>query len=78
MQKLELEERAFLAAVRAFEHIGYGRMQQIVEREWYRFATQDDLCRPSAVKIVNTMIGQLTDEERVRWMSGYRADPIFD
>lgn len=69
-------DAAFLREVRRFSHIGYGRMMQIIEREWFRAALEKG--NPtSGVLIVGGCLGFLTPEEQDEFDAGYRADPLF-
>lgn len=65
-----LEERQFLAFVRAHKEIGYGRMMQIISHEWYRHD-------PSGAALANTCFGLLEGEERRAYEELAKSDPIF-
>lgn len=70
-------DAAFLREVRRFSHIGYGRMMQIIEREWFR-AAQERGDPTSGVLVVDTCLGLMTQADQDDWRSGYRADPLRD
>lgn len=77
LRELAITERDFLTFVRAASHLGYGRMMQIVEREYYRAATEENLCPPSGVLVCDTALGLMTPTKQREFISGYEADGLF-
>lgn len=69
-------ETEFLICVRQLREIGYGRMMQIIEREWYRTARKEGY-PVEGVLVVDSGIGLLPPGKRAAWEAGYRADPLF-
>lgn len=70
------EEQRFLSVVRQLRHIGYGRMMQIIEREWYRDAVAHGEST-SGVLVVCTALGLMSPENLADFVAGYEADPLF-
>jgi hypothetical protein len=52
-------------------------MLQIVQREYYRAAVEDELCPASGVLVVNNCLGQLSIRDQSDWIAGYHSDPLF-
>jgi hypothetical protein len=71
-------EKNFLTLVRNYDLIGYGRMMQIISREWYRWLKEKHPELGGGGTIVgNICLANMTEEDQEMWVSGYRADPLF-
>lgn len=77
MNQLEAMELEFLWAVRRLSDVGYGRMMQIVSREWFRRAVEDGLCPPGGVLVPGICYGLISAKDRADYDAGYNADPQF-
>lgn len=69
-------EQEFLDTVRRLRSIGFGRMIQIISREWYR-TTKEEGFPSSGVTVGNTCLGLMTEGEQAGFEAGYRVDPLF-
>jgi hypothetical protein len=76
LRELAITDHDFLAFVRSASHLGYGRMMQIVEREWYR-AAQERGDPVSGVLVVSGCLGFMSRKERQEFDQAYRSDPLF-
>lgn len=76
MRQLAITDADFLAVVRSASHLGYGRMMQIVEREWYHAAAARG--EPtSGVLVTDTCLGLMSPKKQREFISGYACDPLF-
>lgn len=66
----------FLSYVRSHHDMGYGRMLQIIEREWYRVARARGESG-DGVLVVTQCLGLLPLNEQEEWVAGYRAESLF-
>jgi hypothetical protein len=78
MNQLDSMETAFLEIVRLYHEMGYSRMMQIVSREWFRRAIDENLCPASGVRVPGTCYGLMSIEDQEDYHSGYNADPLFN
>jgi hypothetical protein len=77
LRSLAITDHDFLLFVRSAAHLGYGRMLQIIAHEYYRGATEDSLCPPSGVLVVDTCLGLMSKRKQRDFIGGYTADPLF-
>lgn len=76
LRELAITDNDFLLFVRSAAHLGYGRMLQIIEREWYRDALEKK--HPtSGVLVTERCLGFLSTRDHDDWVAGYTADPLF-
>lgn len=69
-------DAAFVREIRRFSHIGYGRMLQLVSREWYRAASERG-DPTSGVLVDGTCLGLLSPKKQREYIAGYETDPQF-
>lgn len=76
IRELSVTDRDFLAFVRNASHLGYGRMMQIIEREWYFSALRRGV-PTSGVLVVDTCLGLMPQEKQEEFIAGYYGDELF-
>ena len=67
---MDQAERAWLFCVRAFAHLGYGRLMQIISHEWYR-------SDPHGAALANTAYGLLDSADRAAYEDIAKNDSLF-
>ena len=67
---MDQAERAWPFCVRAFAHLRYGRLMQIISHEWYRHDPHD-------AALTNTYYGLLDNADRVAYEDVAKHDPLF-
>lgn len=68
-----MTEQQFLEVVRAARSLGYGRMMQIVSREWYQHDPIGAISDSKGQKCY----GSLTPAQRESQARAIAADPLF-
>jgi hypothetical protein len=77
LRSLAITDHDFLLFVRSADHLGYGRMLQIIEHEWYRAAAERG-DPTSGVLVVDTCLGLMSQRKQQDWIAGYNGDPLFE
>ena len=60
------DERVFLELVKAYKHIGYGRMQQIISNAWYAQVEREHSGLGESVHVVKTCLAFLSEKDK-KW-----------
>lgn len=68
------EEREFLAYVKQYRRIGYGRMMQIISNEWYARLKREQPGLEVGAFVANTCYAFLPPQEQEAFLSVLKAE----